>query len=67
MRSDHVLAALHWLPVRFRRFYCLFIFKALNGQTPAFICDQPKTLIADLFDQKMFFCIILCMYNFLDS
>ena len=43
-RTDHitpVLAALHWLPVRFRIDFkiALFVFKALHGQAPVYICN----------------------------
>ena len=43
-RCDHItpiLAALHWLPVSFRIDFkiLLFVFKALNGLAPAYICD----------------------------
>ena len=43
-RCDHItpiLAALHWLPVSFRIDFkiLLLVFKALNGQAPAYICD----------------------------
>ncbi len=43
-RSDHitpVLAALHWQPVSFTINFkiLLLVFKALNGQAPAYICD----------------------------
>ena len=43
-RCDHItliLAALHWLPVSFRIYFkiLLLLFKALNGQAPAYICD----------------------------
>ena len=44
-RSDHitpVLAALHWLPVSFRIDFkiLLLVFKALNGQAPAYILEM---------------------------
>ncbi len=44
-RSDHItpiLAALHWLPVSFRIDFkiLLLVFKALNGQAPAYIGDM---------------------------
>jgi len=42
-RSDHItptLAALHWLPVSFRiDFKIWLVFKAVNGQAPAYIRD----------------------------
>ena len=43
-RSDYIsptLAALHWLLVSFRFDFkiLLLVFKALNGQAPAYICD----------------------------
>lgn len=41
-RSQHitaVLAALYWLPVSFRIDFKIYVFKASNGQTPAYIWD----------------------------
>ena len=43
-RCDHVtpiLAALHWLPGSFRVDFKILqlVFKALNGQSPAYLCD----------------------------